>query len=291
MDKGYAIIPNTVLHDKDLPAQAKLIYGEISALCAKEGYCWASNSYFSKLYDVSVRSVQRWILTLCEKGYISSDVEGKNSRKLSVKSEFKKKVLKVPDGMTQVSGGYDNNVAGYDTDVMGVRQKCHGGMTQVSWGYDKNVTPTNPETPWESKAEGAKKSPNNTYNNINNNKLASLANNNNIYNSQLASDEEYQDIFFLYQEHGTFFSNPSEMDDLVFACERWGKDKVKDAILDCSKFAKENGGRIRKVKFVIDTLERWEKFGRKKSKQEAQDEMFDELIRKYEEEERGAANG
>lgn len=68
----YAIIPASVRYDKDLSANAKLLYGEITALCNKEGYCWATNNYFAKLYNVSARSIQTWLKQLIDKGYIKS---------------------------------------------------------------------------------------------------------------------------------------------------------------------------------------------------------------------------
>mgnify|MGYP001216075081 FL=1 len=67
----YAVIPADVRYDEDLPANAKLLYGEITVLCNERGYCWASNSYFAKLYKVSVRTVQTWINALEKKGYIN----------------------------------------------------------------------------------------------------------------------------------------------------------------------------------------------------------------------------
>ena len=66
----YAIIPANVRYDPDLPPNAKLLYGEITALCNEKGFCWASNRYFAELYGVSIRSVQNWITALFEKGYI-----------------------------------------------------------------------------------------------------------------------------------------------------------------------------------------------------------------------------
>ena len=70
----YAVIPATVRYDADLPASAKLLYGEIAALANRNGYCWAPNSYFTELYGVSDRSVSRWIETLIKKGYLFRDV-------------------------------------------------------------------------------------------------------------------------------------------------------------------------------------------------------------------------
>ena len=69
----YAIMPAEVRYDKDLPPNAKLLYGEITALCNDKGYCWATNQYFADLYKVSKITVSRWISTLNKKGYISID--------------------------------------------------------------------------------------------------------------------------------------------------------------------------------------------------------------------------
>ena len=70
----YAIIPANVRYDKQLSANAKLLYGEITALCNEKGYCWAGNSYFSELYGVSDRAVSRWIKELSARGYIVSEM-------------------------------------------------------------------------------------------------------------------------------------------------------------------------------------------------------------------------
>lgn len=57
----YAIIPASVRYCKELSANEKLLYGEITALTNKEGYCWASNDYFANLYKVESRTVRRWL--------------------------------------------------------------------------------------------------------------------------------------------------------------------------------------------------------------------------------------
>lgn len=66
----YAIIPANVRYDKRLCPNAKLLYGEISALCNKKGFCWANNNYFEELYQVGKRTIQKWIASLVECGYI-----------------------------------------------------------------------------------------------------------------------------------------------------------------------------------------------------------------------------
>ena len=77
----YAIIPASVRYDKEITPNAKLLYGEITALCNEKGYCWASNSYFSELYGVSKVSISKWINQLAEKGYITSEIQYKDNSK------------------------------------------------------------------------------------------------------------------------------------------------------------------------------------------------------------------
>jgi hypothetical protein len=67
----YAVIPATVRYNKKIPMGAKLLYGEISALCNKHGYCWAGNAYFSKLYGVSGRTIIRWLTALKDNACIA----------------------------------------------------------------------------------------------------------------------------------------------------------------------------------------------------------------------------
>lgn len=77
----YAIIPANVRYDTELTPNAKLLYGEITALCNERGYCWATNAYFSKLYGVSNTSISKWINSLVQRGYISSELIYKEGTK------------------------------------------------------------------------------------------------------------------------------------------------------------------------------------------------------------------
>ena len=65
----YAIIPAVVRY-ADISDKAKLLYGELTALSNKEGYCWATNSYFANLYKVDNKTITRNIKELEDKGFI-----------------------------------------------------------------------------------------------------------------------------------------------------------------------------------------------------------------------------
>ena len=70
----YAIIPANVRYDKRLIQGAKLLYGELTALSNQKGYCWATDGYFLKLYKVSKSTIQNWLKSLEDCGYISREV-------------------------------------------------------------------------------------------------------------------------------------------------------------------------------------------------------------------------
>lgn len=66
----YSVIPADVRYDKSIPAAAKLLYGEISALIGPEGYCYASNTYFADLYGVAEETISRQLAKLEKAGHI-----------------------------------------------------------------------------------------------------------------------------------------------------------------------------------------------------------------------------
>jgi hypothetical protein len=74
----YGILPADVRYSKTISSSAKLLYAEFSALTNKEGYCFASNKYFSNLYDVSERSITAWIKELENSGFLNVELT-KNS--------------------------------------------------------------------------------------------------------------------------------------------------------------------------------------------------------------------
>ncbi len=71
----YAIIPANIRYDEKLSPNEKLFYGEITALTNKEGYCWANNAYFARLYAVEKRTIRRWLNKLKELNYIKIEIE------------------------------------------------------------------------------------------------------------------------------------------------------------------------------------------------------------------------
>lgn len=118
----YAIIPATVRYDTSIPANAKLLYGEISALLNVDGFCFASNQYFADLYSVTIKSISRLISLLEQAGYIQVQIEKDKSGKVACRKIF---LLTADPARNPV-----------DKNVYTPGQNCGGGI-------DKNVQYTN----------------------------------------------------------------------------------------------------------------------------------------------------
>jgi len=62
----FAVIPSNVRYHTALTPNAKLLYGEITALADQTGYCWASNKYLASQFRWGERTVSRLIAQMQE---------------------------------------------------------------------------------------------------------------------------------------------------------------------------------------------------------------------------------
>ena len=68
---GYwAVLPADVRYDPALPPMARLLYAEISALTDQQGYCYASNAYLQRVFELSERTLQRHLRVLEARGFL-----------------------------------------------------------------------------------------------------------------------------------------------------------------------------------------------------------------------------
>jgi SOS-response transcriptional repressor LexA len=113
----YAIIPANVRYDKSITPNAKLLYGEITALCNEKGYCWASNNYFADLYEVTPQAVSKWINQLAKKGYITLDYEraGKEIKQRNIYIATYQQIIK--EVSTKDDGGINKRLSGYQQKI------------------------------------------------------------------------------------------------------------------------------------------------------------------------------
>lgn len=70
----WAVVPAPVRYDTAIPANAKLLYAELSSLTNEKGYCFASNAYFAANFSMTDTSVRRLLKALADRGFIRIDV-------------------------------------------------------------------------------------------------------------------------------------------------------------------------------------------------------------------------
>jgi len=86
----YAIIPAEVRYSNIKP-HAKLLYGEITALSSKEGYCFATNRYFANLYGVTKNTISNWVSQLKDAGFVNVEIIKKGEEILQRRITLTKK--------------------------------------------------------------------------------------------------------------------------------------------------------------------------------------------------------
>lgn len=136
----YAVIPAQVRYDTELRPNAKLLYGELTALAGADGYCWASDKYFAELFGLSAKTVSELIQSLRRRGYIRVEMSA-NSR--GTERHIYAGVFLVSPAS---EGGIPKNTdtpEKAETPEGGYPEKCGEGSPDFSGSYkDNNINIT-----------------------------------------------------------------------------------------------------------------------------------------------------
>jgi hypothetical protein len=95
----YAIITAEVRYSREITANAKLLYAEITALANKSGKCWASNKYFAELYGVQPTRISEWVKQLEAAGFVSTKINSGGLRAITPRTLLEKQ--KTPSGKAE----------------------------------------------------------------------------------------------------------------------------------------------------------------------------------------------
>lgn len=123
----YAIIPAKVRYDDRLRANEKLLYGEIVALSNKDGKCWASNSYFAKIYKVGTSTISTWINNLANNGYVVLTYVYRGETK-----EIEKREITLTEVSTNIDRGIHKNEIGIHKKIKGYSQNPKENNTSIN---------------------------------------------------------------------------------------------------------------------------------------------------------------
>lgn len=112
----FAVIVAEVRYDDNLSASEKLMYGELTCLTNKYGYCFSSNAYFSKLYKKDASTISRWLKNLEKQGYITIEYEYEGKQCIRRIIKLSGKVLQnFNRGIEKMQEGYCENAKDNNT--------------------------------------------------------------------------------------------------------------------------------------------------------------------------------
>ena len=130
----FAVIPSDVRYDDSIPAAAKLLYGEISALVGAEGCCFASNDYFANLYKTTRETIARQLTKLEQAGHIRRVIQRDPAGQIVARKLYLK--VSMPDGW-----GIDKNInTPIDEKINTSRQKNQEGIDENVKDTDTSIT-------------------------------------------------------------------------------------------------------------------------------------------------------
>ena len=137
----YAILTASIRYDNKLKANEKLMYAEITALANKEGYCHASNRYFSELYNVTLQTVSTWISHLEKLGYIETQIVRKDNQIVS------RKIYLCKLAEQKNAPPIKKNLNTYkENPEEGIKKNLKGNITSINTTSINNIKEINKET-------------------------------------------------------------------------------------------------------------------------------------------------
>lgn len=123
----YSVLSAKVRYDDRLRANEKLLYSEIVALSNKDGKCWASNSYFAKIYKVGNSTISTWINNLANNGYIVLTYVYKGNTK-----EIDKREIALTEVLTDANRGIHKKAIGIHKKIKGYSQNPKENITSIN---------------------------------------------------------------------------------------------------------------------------------------------------------------
>tara|TARA_R100000700_G_C3172521_1_gene147043 strand:+ start:1732 stop:2349 length:618 start_codon:yes stop_codon:yes gene_type:complete len=128
----YAIIPANVRYSS-LKPNAKLLYGEITALSNKLGYCFASNNYFAELYNVNKNTISSWLSDLKKHGFITIDIEKDVNKQITKRCIG---ITKIMDSPIHQNLKYNNTRTNTTSNNISIKEKFISEVMEFDYPKD-----------------------------------------------------------------------------------------------------------------------------------------------------------
>lgn len=146
----FAVITGPVLDDRVLSDSAKLLYGRITSMTDRKGYCWATNSYLSELSGYGLRTITRLIAQLEERGHVWTETvpapkTGGRERRIYIGERAARGLTERDE--TGANGGLDKIGEGSQFCLGGIAKNGETLLNSLINKQD-NIPPISPTEVW-----------------------------------------------------------------------------------------------------------------------------------------------
>ena len=134
----WSILTAEVRYNAKLTDFEKVLFSDITALTNKNGYCTASNAYFSRVFKKTIRSISMSIKHLIENKLLTSQFIFDEQNKEIIERRLFIACHSMSKGM------YKNDERGIEKNFQGYRKKFLGGIEKnFHRGIEKNFQDNN----------------------------------------------------------------------------------------------------------------------------------------------------
>lgn len=128
-----SFITISILGDNRLTFLERLLLIHIISLSKKNGYCWATNKYFSNIYDVTTVTISKSISKLATLNYIKIDFDNKNTNNT-------KRIIKLSDDLKNKLNSIKENLnVSYKENFKQYNNKLNKNKDKIYYVNDNGI--------------------------------------------------------------------------------------------------------------------------------------------------------
>lgn len=99
----YAILYSNIRYASNITDLQKLLCAEITALMWKQGYCYANNAYFAKVFNKTKNHISDLLSDLNKKWYIKIEIEKNFIRKITINIEKSTQIIENNEFISKIT--------------------------------------------------------------------------------------------------------------------------------------------------------------------------------------------
>jgi len=133
----YGILPANVRYAK-IPAMAKILYSELSALTNSHGFCYATNRYFAELYDMSPTRISHLFGILKQNAFIDIEIIRNEKNEVIQRRIYLYQKNAIPEAKKDVQPVAKNRNMNITSNLNNINKNKIPISNEIDADFDKN---------------------------------------------------------------------------------------------------------------------------------------------------------